>query len=102
MLRIRCDRPEELIQYLRSTITAIELESTNRLLEYKSDKLVGTGSVAYEITKLGKAKDEIIDLINEIRYHQPDVVYASIQILVYFNRYNVDYPDDLIVREVVV
>ena len=102
MLKIRCDRPDELIQYLRGTITAIDLESTNRLLEYRSDKLVGTGSVAYEITKLGKAKDEIIDLINEIRYHQPDVVYASIQILVYFNKYNIDYPDDLIVREVVV
>lgn len=102
MLRIRCDRPDELIQYLRSTVTAIELESTNRLLEYRSDKLVGTGSVAYEITKLGKAKDEIIDLINKIRYNQPDVVYANIQILVYFNKYNIDYPDDLIVREVVV
>ena len=51
---------------------------------------------------MGKAKNEIIDLINEIRYHQPDVVYADIQILVYFNRYNVDYPDDLIIREVVV
>lgn len=102
MLRIRCDRPDELIQYLRSIITAIDLESTNRLLEYKSDELAGTGSIAYEITKLGKAKDEIIDLINEIRYHQPDVVYANIQILVYLNKYNVDYPDDLIIRNVVV
>lgn len=102
MLRIRCDRPEELIQYLRSTITAIELESTNRLLEYKSDKLAGTGSIAYEITKLGKARGEIRDLINEIRNYQPDVVYADIQIFVYLNIYKVDYPDGLIIREVVV
>nr|DAQ28019.1 MAG TPA: hypothetical protein [Caudoviricetes sp.] len=102
MLRIRCDRPDELIQYLRSTVTAIELESTNRLLEYRSDKLVGTGSVAYEITKLGNARSEIVDVVNKIRYNQPDVVYMNIKILEYLNKYNIDYPDDLIVREVVV
>ena len=45
--------------------------------------------------------DELLPIL-KMKYWVSDVLYASIDIFRYINMYDIDYPDDLIIREVVV
>ena len=101
MLRIRCDRPEELLPILKTVVCKIEEELTNRLHTYKAGKITEE-EATQAITSLGNRKSEVLEVIHQLRYWIPDVVYANSDILRYINMYEIDYPDDLIIREVVV
>ena len=101
MLRIRCDRPDELLPILKTVVCKIEEEMANRLHTYKAGKITEEELIR-AITNLGKRKSEVLEVVHQLRYWVTDVVYANIDLFRYINIYDVDYPDDLIIREVVV